>query len=406
MRRWGNSAQRDKREYDACMRMCSQVEAGVYLGSEVVARDKETLDERGIRAVINAAAGHTKNFFEGQGIYYLPLALDDLPVEEITAVLYDCFDFMQAAHEAGHSVLLHCNHGVSRSPAIATAWLMWRHNMAYEAAFNVVKSCRHIADPNPGFVVQLQQWEKRLPGRSDNGAIGAYLVLPLRNSHHLVHAAKSQELTSKGLDTRGAYVIRNPSCAYVWVGSKAKPELVEKARQFAWHLGKYEQVPMPPIELPQGHETEDFMRTLPELGNGSVATRHPSLDLDLGEHTGEKIVTADSEPCANEREGTFSLWSDGKPQLYMYPDEEYLGKEYDAEDLDSSKAFILIRPRPGSKFIFRVWLGQSFECPEGGCETIAQRVAHLVGIPDNEYEVRVERELEESDEFFQEFDGG
>lgn len=59
--------------------------------------------------------------------------------------------------------LVLCNSlaGISRSPAIVTAYLMQKHSMALQEALDAVKSKRPIISPNRGFIVQLQEFEKR-----------------------------------------------------------------------------------------------------------------------------------------------------------------------------------------------------------------------------------------------------
>lgn len=43
---------------------------------------------------------------------------------------------------AGQNVLLHCKHGVSRSPAVALAYLMMKHHLSLRAAFTLVQEKR------------------------------------------------------------------------------------------------------------------------------------------------------------------------------------------------------------------------------------------------------------------------
>ena len=71
------------------------------------------------------------------------------------------FDFIESAISAGGNVLVHCSQGVSRSTALAIAYMMWKHGHSYEDTFNVVKQARGVANPNIGFTCQLLHWHKR-----------------------------------------------------------------------------------------------------------------------------------------------------------------------------------------------------------------------------------------------------
>ena len=51
-------------------------------------------------------------------------------------------------------MLVHCSQGVSRSAALAIAFLMWQSQRPYEQVFAEVKAIRGIANPNIGFTCQ------------------------------------------------------------------------------------------------------------------------------------------------------------------------------------------------------------------------------------------------------------
>ena len=102
---------------------------GVYVSGEGVARNRATLDEHGITHVINCVGFLIPDYF-APDLVYKTLWLQDTPNEDITCVLYDCFDFIGAALEGGGRVLVHCSQGVSRSASVVISYLMWRHGGA------------------------------------------------------------------------------------------------------------------------------------------------------------------------------------------------------------------------------------------------------------------------------------
>jgi protein-tyrosine phosphatase len=82
----------------------------------------------------------------------------DHPQEDITCVMYDAFDFMEAALLGGGKVLVHCHQGVSRSTTIAIAFLMLKTNQTYDDVYKVVRAKRGVTSPNVGFMCQLINW--------------------------------------------------------------------------------------------------------------------------------------------------------------------------------------------------------------------------------------------------------
>ena len=60
----------------------------------------------------------------------------------------------------GNSCLIHCAQGKSRSVAIAISFIAVADNISINSALSNVKKCRKMADPNPGFMDQLQTFER------------------------------------------------------------------------------------------------------------------------------------------------------------------------------------------------------------------------------------------------------
>jgi len=58
--------------------------------------------------------------------------------------------------KAKERILVHCTQGVSRSPTVVIAYLMWRYHVPYDKAFAFVQSKRLQIDPKQGFVEGLK----------------------------------------------------------------------------------------------------------------------------------------------------------------------------------------------------------------------------------------------------------
>eukprot|EP00878_Enallax_costatus_P030524 GHUV01033236.1.p1 GENE.GHUV01033236.1~~GHUV01033236.1.p1 ORF type:complete len:109 (+),score=21.97 GHUV01033236.1:281-607(+) len=61
----------------------------------------------------------------------------------------------------GGNVLVHCQAGVSRSPAFVIGYLMWKDKAPYESSRSAVAAARYQTNPNLGFKVQLLEFQKR-----------------------------------------------------------------------------------------------------------------------------------------------------------------------------------------------------------------------------------------------------
>ena len=252
---------------------CTRVAPSLFVAGEAVARNLETLREHNITHIINCNAFVVPNYFES-AFSYKSLWLQDSPGEDVTRVLYDCFDFIRAARAAGGNVLVHCSQGVSRSVSVVISFLMWESGASYEEAFARVKAQRGIANPNMGFTCQMLQWRKRVAAETAWGDQPSDPSDPLsiprtrvyRMAPHSEHdprylVAKLCEVADAEtpgafseknaslwatLDARGAFVVapatRQTRRAFVWVGPRCVDEraYVERARAFARQLSEYD----------------------------------------------------------------------------------------------------------------------------------------------------------------------
>lgn len=55
-------------------------------------------------------------------------------------------------------MLVHCAQGISRSASVLIGYLMSREQLQYDAALAALQAVRPAVQPNPGFVLQLQEW--------------------------------------------------------------------------------------------------------------------------------------------------------------------------------------------------------------------------------------------------------
>ncbi|KAF1334027.1 Phosphatase slingshot 2 protein, partial [Globisporangium splendens] len=107
------------------------------------------------------AAG-VPNFFEkDKSFTYRRCPIFDNKAEDISGVLEGCVAFMDQAKYYGR-ILVHCNKGVSRSTSMVVAYLMKIKDMSLDEALAFVTKRRPMANPNPSFRQQLQEYGQRL----------------------------------------------------------------------------------------------------------------------------------------------------------------------------------------------------------------------------------------------------
>lgn len=128
-----------------------EIVPGLFLSSQDPAASLELLTQYRIRHVLSVGIALSVKF---PNISYHCLDLLDLPESDIFDAANLCVEIIES--NPGEHVLVHCNAGVSRSPAVVIAYLILARNMTYEDAYEKVRSARQCAKPNEGFVRQLK----------------------------------------------------------------------------------------------------------------------------------------------------------------------------------------------------------------------------------------------------------
>ncbi|KAJ0092529.1 hypothetical protein Patl1_25450 [Pistacia atlantica] len=144
--------------------MC-QIEEGLFLGSFLDANKKDALKSSNVTHILTVADLGEPPFPDE----FLYKTIEVMDRDDTNLMLYfdECFNFIDEAKRLGGGVLVHCLMGISRSVTIVVAYLMKKHGMRLSQALEHVKSKRQQADPNYGFMSQLQQFEQNLQGASN-----------------------------------------------------------------------------------------------------------------------------------------------------------------------------------------------------------------------------------------------
>jgi len=134
----------------------------LYLGNESDANNYSTIKSSGITAIITLNATELNsdviNLLSSRNGSWKHIPIRDRSTEQIIDIMDVLVEFI----EKQETVLVHCQHGISRSSTIVMAYLMKALNMTNGEAFDLVKAKRPIVDPNFGFLTQLLRFEEIL----------------------------------------------------------------------------------------------------------------------------------------------------------------------------------------------------------------------------------------------------
>ncbi|KAK2832737.1 hypothetical protein Q5P01_016626 [Channa striata] len=132
----------------------------LYLGAESdVTQDR--LASLGISYVLSVSRCSPQPSFLPRS-RYLRIPIDDSLWDDLLPWIPQALHFIDAAMSSGASVLVHCAAGISRSPALAVAYIMYSLGMDLDHAYRFVKERRPSISPNFNFLGQLQHFQGTL----------------------------------------------------------------------------------------------------------------------------------------------------------------------------------------------------------------------------------------------------
>ncbi|XP_040012254.1 dual specificity protein phosphatase 8 isoform X2 [Xiphias gladius] len=139
----------------------------LYLGAESdVTQDR--LASLGISYVLSVSRCSPQPSFLPR-TRYLRIPIDDSLWDDLLPWIPQALHFIDAARSSGASVLVHCAAGISRSPALAVAYIMYSLGMDLDHAYRFVKERRPSISPNFNFLGQLQHFQGTLRQRASGG---------------------------------------------------------------------------------------------------------------------------------------------------------------------------------------------------------------------------------------------
>lgn len=94
-----------------------------------------------------------------KGVNQMHIHIHDQPDQYLYGQFESTTRFINEEISQNKSVIVHCKAGISRSATIVLAYLVRYGGVSLDRAYQIVSEKRPVIDPNPGFRLQLVQWE-------------------------------------------------------------------------------------------------------------------------------------------------------------------------------------------------------------------------------------------------------
>ncbi|KAG7400503.1 hypothetical protein PHYBOEH_005531 [Phytophthora boehmeriae] len=137
----------------------------LFLGEAGAAQDLAFLETNAIKAVVALGTGD----ITAKPCEVLLIDILDMEDELLLPHFSECLEFLDQHLNAPVATLVHCVYGQSRSAAICVAYLMQKRNLTLLEAYDVVQRARPCIFINPGFLRQLELFERM---RNDPDVMG------------------------------------------------------------------------------------------------------------------------------------------------------------------------------------------------------------------------------------------
>ncbi|KAG6872977.1 hypothetical protein C0995_004516 [Termitomyces sp. Mi166 len=155
--------------YQRTSRGASEIITRLYISDLSFAETPACLASYGITHVISAISGSVH--LPSAAVLYphppprhLHLKIEDSPFVELAAHLPTTTQWIRDAYLGNPDarILVHCAEGISRSVSIVAAFLIAQYGWTPSEAVQFIKTKRRVADPNFGFVAQLEEYARSL----------------------------------------------------------------------------------------------------------------------------------------------------------------------------------------------------------------------------------------------------
>ena len=135
----------------------SQITNTIYLGNIDAAFNKKKLKQIGIKKILTVMEAFG-NHYSSNKFIHKSIDVEDNYQTNIIRYFKECFLFI----EGNDKIFVHCAAGMSRSPTIVIAYIMWKNKLSLNKAIKFVKEKRPLISPNDNFMNQLKIFEELL----------------------------------------------------------------------------------------------------------------------------------------------------------------------------------------------------------------------------------------------------
>lgn len=143
-------------------RQCQEILPGLYLGPLQASKSLEALQSLHITHIVcirdAKEAFSVRPRFPDQ-FRYMVLDVEDTEEQNLIRLFPGAKEFIDQAISQGGRVLVHCNGGISLSPAFVVMYVMQYHRLSWEDALHMVQNRRYCISPNGGFLTQIKEYE-------------------------------------------------------------------------------------------------------------------------------------------------------------------------------------------------------------------------------------------------------
>ncbi|GAA5916420.1 hypothetical protein JCM6882_001556 [Rhodosporidiobolus microsporus] len=142
-------------------REAQEILPGLYVGPFQPSWKLDVLQSLGITHILCIAESREQHLFKARFpetfVYHIQ-EIRDADDQNLIRIFPAARDFIDSALTAGGRVLVHCGDGISRSPAIVTAYVMIKTGLTHEDAFQFVQARRFCVAPRTEFIHQLEAY--------------------------------------------------------------------------------------------------------------------------------------------------------------------------------------------------------------------------------------------------------